>query len=527
MSLRLLRSSARSAACLVLAALLTPGTPVWAQTGAHASGRSLPDAPQALPPGASATASPLTQQFALLQAQSMPQPQQPPPVAPAPPAMGEHGGPQQGGAQGNDALHTGPSHAVPPPSTPFGPRLTRSDAEKMALAHNPHVSVSRLLALAQHQVVRENRSVDYPQLGASLTAVDSIDASRIASGELNSSRLFTKAGGGMDFRQLITDFGRTSNLVGSAKLQEDAQKANALASQEDIILATDQAFYNALQAQALLQVANQTVNTRQTTQGQINQMTRNNLRSTLDLAIANVDLSQSQLLELDAKSNADAAMAALDEVLGLDHPVNYTLVDDTKSTPPPPADETTLQSLALKQRPDLQSLNYNQQAEQRFSRAQRDQLFPRISAVGTVGDTPVRVARYYTSGVDGAIGANISIPVFNGFLYTAQAKEAGLRAQAAGEQARVLQDRIVRDVHTAWLQAATDFQRITVSQQLLDQANLSLNLAQTRYKLGLSSIVELSQAQLQQTQAAISFTNSQYQYRLSLSVLNFQTGVAP
>lgn len=59
--------------------------------------------------------------------------------------------------------------------------------------------------------------------------------------------------------------------------------------------------------------------------------------------------------------------------------------------------------------------------------------------------------------------------------------------------------------------------------QLLQQANLALDLSQARYKLGLASIVELSQAQLlQQTQAQIGSAQATYQYRLALAVLNFQ-----
>jgi outer membrane protein len=54
-----------------------------------------------------------------------------------------------------------------------------------------------------------------------------------------------------------------------------------------------------------------------------------------------------------------------------------------------------------------------------------------------------------------------------------------------------------------------------------------LTLAQTRYQMGLSSIVELSQAEYQQTDAAIGNDNAQYQYRLSLATLNYQIGVEP
>ena len=64
-----------------------------------------------------------------------------------------------------------------------------------------------------------------------------------------------------------------------------------------------------------------------------------------------------------------------------------------------------------------------------------------------------------------------------------------------------------------------------VTAELVKEADLSLRLAQSRYQLGLGSIVELSQAQLQQTDAAISYVNAQYQYRLTLSTLNFETGM--
>jgi outer membrane protein len=121
----------------------------------------------------------------------------------------------------------------------------------------------------------------------------------------------------------------------------------------------------------------------------------------------------------------------------------------------------------------------------------------------------------------------MNIPIFNGFLYTSQAKEASIRAEAASEQSRDLRNQIVRDIRTSWLAANTAYQRVSVTAELLKQANLALTLAQTRYQMGLSSIVELSQAQFQQTDAAIGNTNAQYQYRLALATLNYQIGATP
>jgi outer membrane protein len=118
---------------------------------------------------------------------------------------------------------------------------------------------------------------------------------------------------------------------------------------------------------------------------------------------------------------------------------------------------------------------------------------------------------------------NVEIPVFNGFLYAAKSREADLRAQATRQRLTDLRNRISRDVRTSWLAASTAFDRVSVSEQLLAQANQALDLAQTRYKLGLSSIVELSQAQLQQTQAEIGSAQAGYQYQMALSILRYQT----
>ncbi|WP_446741685.1 TolC family protein [Silvibacterium acidisoli] len=406
--------------------------------------------------------------------------------------------------------------------------MTREQAEQMAIKNNPHISVQRLLAMAQHQAVRESRAPELPTAVANVTAMDAEDASRISAGSLTASRLFEHAGAGMNVSQLVTDFGRTRNLVASAKLQEKAQNATALATTEDIVLATDQAFYDALQAQAMLKVAQQNVDTRDVTQKQVGEMTKSHLKSDLDLSFASVNSSQAKLLQLDAKNNADSTMAALDEVLGLDHQVTYQLVDETSALTPPPDDAQPLIDMALQQRPDLQALSLGEQSAEKFAHAQRDQMLPSISALGTAGTVPERPgSNYYLNNWWGGVGVNVSIPVFNGFLYSAQAKEATFRAKADSEQARGLRNQIVRDVRTSWLAAATAYQRVSVTADLLNQANMALKLAETRYKLGLSSIVELSQAQYQQTDAAIGNTNAQYQYRLSLATLKFQTGATP
>jgi len=405
-----------------------------------------------------------------------------------------------------------------------GPFLTLAQAEQMAIRNNPNITVARLLALAQAQVTREVRAAEFPAATGNLTAVDAHENSRITAGMLNNPSVYNRAAGGLTVSQLITDFGRTRNLVLSAQSNSRAQLESERATELDITLTVDQAFYQALTAQAVLKVAQQTVTQRQATGDQVSALTKAKIRSDLDLSFANVQLSQAKLLLLDAENNTQSAMAALNNVLGSEQDRQYTLVDETNNHPAPaPDDAEALVQSAFQARPDLAALTDKSVAARQFSIAQRDLMLPTLSALSAVGGTPVRADQIESSWY-GAAGGNISIPVFNGFLFSAEAKEAKLRAQAAQEDVRNLRDTIARDVRTAVLNAQTAYQRIAVTQQLLDQANFALDLATARYKIGLSGIVDLTQAQLNQTQAEIENTNARYAYQTALALVRYEIG---
>src|SRR5260370_31510002 len=105
--------------------------------------------------------------------------------------------------------------------------------------------------------------------------------------------------------------------------------------------------------------------------------------------------------------------------------------DGAGAPPGPPADLDGVIAQGSQNRPDLQSLKFSEQAAQKFSKAQHERLLPTISALGVVGGTPVGSSQYFTTTWYGAVGGNVSIPIFNGFRLSAQASEAALQSQSA------------------------------------------------------------------------------------------------
>jgi outer membrane protein len=420
-------------------------------------------------------------------------------------------------AQATSSTASAGNPQTAPPQT--GTSLTLAQAEAIALKNNPQITIGRLRALAAQQNVRETRSALMPNAYLSLTGVDSNPGSRIAAGALNNPIVFPRAAGGATVSQLVTDFGRTTSLLSSSEYGAKAEDQNAAATRADILLVVDQAFYNSLETKALVTVAEETVHARQTLVDKIQALTSAKLKSDIDLSFSNVELARAKLLLLEAQNNYEASLAALSAILGYSDEQNFVLLEDTTAVNPPVPDVGPLIQQALQQRPEIKALQFQVESAQKFGSAEHDLGRPTVNALGVVGQAPVRddhIPSWY-----GAVGVNINIPVFNGFLYNARAKAADLQTEVQRQSLLDTRNNIARDVRNAWQESRRSFERLSVTQQLREQASLALDLAQARYNLGLGSIVEFTQAELQKTDADIQDTDAKYQYRLTQLVLAF------
>jgi outer membrane protein len=400
-------------------------------------------------------------------------------------------------------------------------KLSLKDAEQLAIQNHPQIQAATDVAAASKAQVTEARSAYYPTAFGSLTAVDSENNSRIAAGALNNPIIYERYANGLTVSQLVTDFGRTHELVKSSNLHAQADQERVVATRADVLLDVDRAYFVALRAQAVLTVAQETVKDRQLVADQVGELEKNKIKSGLDLSFANVDLAQAQLLLLQAQNDLDTSYAELSTAIGYGDERTFELVDESMPSAPP-TDFSSLLQRAIQNRPDLISLRLDAASAHSYATAERDLWLPTISAVGTAGLTPYgadQLAPRYA-----AAGVNVNIPLFNGHLFGALHTEASSRASAQEQYLRDLQNHVVRDVRTAWLNANTAFQRLALTDQLLKQATEGLDLAQARYKLGLSSIIELSQAQLNLTQAQLGSASAKYDYETQLSALNYQIG---
>jgi outer membrane protein len=399
--------------------------------------------------------------------------------------------------------------------------MSLSQAQETALRNHPRIASAALSAQASGFAVMEVRSAYYPTVSGNATGVGSEHNSVLSAGAVTTSSIYNRAASGLVANQLLTDFGRTSSLEQSAKLRNASQNQNVINTRAQVLLEVQQTYYQALAAESVLKVAQATLDLRRLTLRQINALAQSSLRSTLDVSFAQVNVSQSELDLYRADNDAKASHARLAAAMGYDRDQPFALMDEPLPPPLDP-DVDALIGQAVRDRPDLAALQLNRDALERYAEAEKRLRNPTIAAAAVAGAAPFRDERLPES--YSAVGVNVNIPILNGGLFKARREEAESRAAAGNKDVQDLTVLIGRDVRVAWLDANDAFRRLDVTARLVAQATEALRLAQARYDNALGSIVELNQAQLNQTLAEIAAASAKYEYLSRRAVLNYATG---
>ncbi len=414
-----------------------------------------------------------------------------------------------------------PQQSDSAPSVKSQENLTLADAEARSLKNEPRLLAEQFRAQAANKRVTESRSGYFPQTFGNLTAVDANADSAVAAGALTTSSISTRAAGGASLVQMITDFGHTSNLVQSARFQAKAAGQDEESIRQSVLMQVEEAYFAVQAAESVLKTAHAVLDFRRVTLRQLTALAQSQLRSTLDVQFAQVMVSEAELAVVHAESNVQKAQAQLAASMGEEGNTNYILTDE--SLPPSPdADPAGYIDEAIENRPDLKALRLQSESATHEARAERDLNYPTVSALASGGEVPIHDSTIHHD--YGAVGFNINVPIFNGGLYTARAAEAQLEARAADKDASLREVEIVRDVRMTWADARDAYLQIDVTQRLVDETNVAMRLAQARYDAGLGSIVELNQAELNQTSALITAASARFDYMRSMAAFQFALG---
>lgn len=155
--------------------------------------------------------------------------------------------------------------------------------------------------------------------------------------------------------------------------------------------------------------------------------------------------------------------------------------------------------------------------------------FGSLSIVGSVGIT--KYGDVHDGGLpsDGVapfwgFGATMKLPLFTGFRIQNQIKEADSRKGETEEELQNLANDIVLQIVRAYLTRTTNAEQILLEQERVAFAQDALLLAQERYRLGLSPIVDVVRATAVLFESESRLAEARYIYKTSESVVAYATG---
>ena len=402
--------------------------------------------------------------------------------------------------------------------------LTLAEAETQALANQPRLLAAQLRARGSAERIREARSGYLPLVAFNATGVRVADTgTATAVGFLTTSSISDRFAYGGNLTQLVTDFGRTSALVGSARASADAQSDVATLTRAQMRLNVREAYYQVLGAEAVLRAARGALGNRALISRQLSALAASELKSTLDVNFAKVLESEAELAVVRAESVVAEQRAHLATVMGLPRPVSAALADVTATPEALPAAPDDLLARGQTQRADLSAAQAEQKASAEFALSEKKLSYPNLNVLGAAGQIPFHDHTLHDNYA--AAGFNLNIPIFNGGAYQARQAEAQLEASAKARDVDDLRLQVSEQIRDSWYRANEAYRSLDVTERLVAESKEALRLAQDRYDAGLGSIVELNEAQLNETSAEISAADAIYTYLTRRAQLDFAAGL--
>ena len=325
---------------------------------------------------------------------------------------------------------------------------------------------------------------------------------------------------GVSVEQFLLDFGKLRGLVDEQRADRDAAEARLKLTDLDLIYQVAQRFYGLLAAEQIVHVYAEAIVQRKAHLHQAQVMVQADLRPGIDVSVTQADLSRAEMNAIQARNGADIAKVALDAAMGLagEAPPYHAVGDLTYE--PVTATLDNLQATALRLRPDLKALLDEARAAGAQIREAKSDYFPTANAqAGYIAmSTGLPAANNYYAGLV------VTWPLFNGFRTEQQVAEAREHERAAEYAIADLRQRVVEEVHTTFLNWQASIAVIKKAEQTLNASREELHLADERYKQGLSSVVELDDAQRRFTEDSAAYVTALYDYSAAKAAVGRASG---
>ena len=374
--------------------------------------------------------------------------------------------------------------------------LTLQNALIIAVGNQPSLRVAAGTQAVNEARVGQARSGYFPQVTGRVayqratanvaTAFGGGPIQRSTSGDSFGTYLSN-----VNLNQTIFDFGKVRSQVDTAEFNLKAARSDTETALQTMVVNVQQAYYSLQQAQRLLLVSEEALAQFQKHLELAKGRFKAGVAPKIDVTTAEVDLSNARLNLITAKNNISLARVTLNNAMGI-------LTADLYRVEEPVAFEqyviTPDEALerAMRARPELISQRALEQAGESAIKTAQADFFPTVTGAAGYTYNGQEFPLVWNWNVLGSL----NIPIFSGFLTKQQVAEARanlLRTKATGD---VLKQTVLAEVSQAYLNLEATKESLRVTAVTVTQAKERMALIEGRYRAGLATAVEVTDAEV-------------------------------
>lgn len=414
--------------------------------------------------------------------------------------------------------------------------LTLRQAVALSLDKSPGKAISRAEVDSAHLAARSARTTLLPTLSFSEAVSRGNDPVYVFGTRLR-QQAFTQndfALNSLNRPSPVNDV--TSRLAGTwmafdswhtqfeirrADLLTRSSSASATRSDQEIVYRTIAAYESILFAMRQVEVNQHNVETAKALQSSSETRVEAGLTIDADKLTAAASLAERQQDLIAAQGRVQIAWAELEAAIGESIPESQRQLQplDERQFDPAPLPEAVV--LAVKSRPDRQSLSLQRDAQSTAVQSAKSAFGPQINTYGSwQTDRPSITG---SGGNNWIAGAELRLDILPA------AKRDNLAAAKIGlqkvEAASASADQQIQlEVTRAYYEHQTAQQMLVVARASTAQADESLRILKDRYEAGLATMTELQRAEDAQRQSQANYWQAVFRNTLTYASLKFATG---
>jgi len=325
--------------------------------------------------------------------------------------------------------------------------------------------------------------------------------------------------------QLIFDFGKTTGQIDQSRSTFRQTQEDYAGNRQKVVLDARTAYFGYLAGLRAVKVTEETVRQNRELVKQAQGFYEVGLKAKIDVTKAEANLYDAEASLIRVKNAAALAQVTLMNALGL-KTWPYQGLEDVMEVTPQPQSLAELKAQALSRRPEINKNRYQQEYNQAALQVAKSGWFPTLSSLAAYGWSGAN-SPFGAEAMENRswwVGAGLTVPLFDGLLAYHNVRTANANIRSTLASSEVLSQDVSKEVEQAYLDVTAAWELIRATKKALEAARENYRLAQGRYQVGVGSIIEVTDAQVQYFQADLKFVQALYDYRVSEAKLDKAIG---